>query len=62
LCWLADNDPLKIQALEKMPLLDYFLLLDKKLKDLKKASAKNGNRANNNRVHRKGLAVSIIRK
>jgi hypothetical protein len=54
LCWLADNDPLKIQALEKMPLLDYFLLLDKKLKDLKKASAKNGNRANNNRVHRKG--------
>lgn len=38
MCWLAGDDPLKIQALEKMPLLEYFLLLDKKLLDIKKAS------------------------
>jgi hypothetical protein len=42
LCWMATDDPLKIQALEKMPLLEYFLLLDKRLGDIKKqlASAK----------------------
>jgi hypothetical protein len=41
LCWLAGDDPLKIQALEKMAIIDYFLLLDKKIADVKKHAANN---------------------
>lgn len=36
MCWLAGNDPLKLQAFEKMPLLEYFLVLDKHISDLNK--------------------------
>lgn len=52
MCWLAGNDPLKIQALEKMPVIEYFLLLDTKIKEMKKAS-ENGNRNNSHRVRHK---------
>lgn len=42
-CWLGDDDVIKIKALEKMPLLDYFLLLDKKINEMKKEQ--NGRRS-----------------
>lgn len=34
--WLAGDDPLKIEAFDKMPIIDYFMLLDKKISDTKK--------------------------
>jgi hypothetical protein len=52
MCWLAGDDPLKIQALEKMPIIEYFILLDKKINEMKKASA-NGNRNRPDRVRNK---------
>lgn len=30
---LGDDDPIKIRALEEMPIVDYFMLLDRKLKE-----------------------------
>lgn len=36
MCWLANDDPLKIEAFDKMPMLDYFIMLDKKISDMKK--------------------------
>jgi hypothetical protein len=29
--WLADEDPTRIEALERMPLIDYWHLLNRKL-------------------------------
>lgn len=49
---MAGDDPVKIQALEKMPVLDYFLLLDKKLNEMKKAS-ENAHRNSTHRVRHK---------
>ena len=34
--WLAQDDPLKLQAFEQMPMLEYLLLLDKKIGDVLK--------------------------
>lgn len=42
MCWLAGDDPVKIQALERMPLLEYLILLDKKIGDTKKLIEQNG--------------------
>jgi hypothetical protein len=42
MCWLAGNDPLKIQAFDKMPLLDYFIILDRKISETKKQLIKHG--------------------
>jgi len=30
LVWLADNDPLRIAAYERMPLIEYYISLNKK--------------------------------
>lgn len=32
-CWLADNDPVKLETLDKMPVIEYYALLDKKIAD-----------------------------
>ena len=37
---MADDDPVKIEAFEKMPVLDYFIMLDKRITDLRKQAAK----------------------
>lgn len=37
--WLADGDVTKIREYEKLPLLEYFFLLNKKLADAQKALA-----------------------
>lgn len=42
MCWMGDDDRMKIKALERMPLMEYFLLLDKKLVDVQKANKPNG--------------------
>jgi hypothetical protein len=34
--WVAGDDPVKVDALSKMPLLEYFMVVDKKLGDLKR--------------------------
>ncbi len=40
--WLADNDIVKVKELEKLPLMEYFFLLNKKTADARKAlEAKN---------------------
>jgi hypothetical protein len=33
---MAGDDPVRIQALERMPTLDYFLLIDKRISDIRK--------------------------
>lgn len=43
--WLAGDDPLRIAALEKMGILEYFLLLDKKITDINKANANHARRS-----------------
>jgi len=39
--WLGDNDPVKIDHISKMPMLDFFIMLNKKIieteKQIKKA-------------------------
>jgi len=40
MCWLAGDDPLKVEAFSKMPLIEYFLMLDKKITEVKKQIAK----------------------
>lgn len=34
--WLADGDPVKIKAINDGPVIDFFILLDEKLKQIKK--------------------------
>lgn len=34
--WLADNDPLKIAAYEKLSIVEYYMMLNKKDEDIKK--------------------------
>lgn len=54
--WLADEDPIKLDALSRMPLLEYFMLLDKRVRTVRKqikTSQKNGNAAGNSRVHKR---------
>jgi hypothetical protein len=54
--WLADEDPLKLDALTRMPLLEYFILLDKRVRTVKrtiKNAQKNGNATGNSRVHKR---------
>ena len=36
MAWLAGDDPIKMQAFEQMALLEYLLLLDKKIGELLK--------------------------
>lgn len=31
LCWLAGDDPVKIEQFQKMPIVDYYAILDKKI-------------------------------
>jgi hypothetical protein len=33
LCWVAEYDPIRIRAFEQGPLMEYLLLLDKKISD-----------------------------
>lgn len=40
ICWLADNDPGKIDGFSKMPVLEYWSILDNKIAENKKALAK----------------------
>lgn len=40
LCWLAGDDPMKMEGYNKMPLLEYFMLLDKKIAEIRKANNK----------------------
>ncbi|MBK7885136.1 MAG: hypothetical protein IPJ81_16125 [Chitinophagaceae bacterium] len=48
--WVADNDFTKVKELEKLPLLEYYFLLNKKSADVKKAlSAKNKSGKNSRR-------------
>ncbi|MBA3830085.1 MAG: hypothetical protein H0X33_14180 [Taibaiella sp.] len=37
MCWLAGDDPGKMANFEKLPVLEYFMILDKKLADTKTA-------------------------
>jgi hypothetical protein len=39
MCWLADNDPMKLEGFNKMPVLEYWFLLDSKIGEQKKAIA-----------------------
>lgn len=34
--WLADGDVLKMKAISEMPVLDFFIMLDKKISETKK--------------------------
>lgn len=43
MCWMGGDDAVKIKALERIPLIEYFLLLDKKLVDMKKADTPTNN-------------------
>lgn len=36
--WLADDDPTKIEALEKLPIIDYWHLLNRKLEAADRAA------------------------
>lgn len=50
--WLADDDPTKIEPLERMPLIDYWHLLNRKLaaaEQIAKQQKKLTKRAGNNR-------------
>jgi hypothetical protein len=38
--WLSDEDPLKAKELERIPLVEYWFKLNKKLADYKKAKQK----------------------
>jgi hypothetical protein len=38
--WLANDDPIRMQAFEQMPMIEYLLLLDKKVGELYKSSAR----------------------
>lgn len=40
MCWLAGDDPIKIKEFDKMPTLDYFIMLDKKISDGQKELAR----------------------
>lgn len=42
MAWLAQDDPLKLRAFEQMPMLEYLLLLDKKIGDVLKQNRANG--------------------
>lgn len=35
--WMAGDDPIKVEALNKLPVIEYFALLDKRLADAKAA-------------------------
>lgn len=37
---MAGDDPVSIEAFGKMPMLEYFLLLDKKIREVKKEMAR----------------------
>lgn len=34
--WLADDDPVKIEAFSRMPLIEYWAILDDKIEQIKK--------------------------
>lgn len=36
MCWLAGDDPMKLKAFEQVALLEYLLLLNKKIGDVLK--------------------------
>lgn len=36
--WLADGDPLKIKTISEGPAIDFFVLLDEKIKQVKKTT------------------------
>jgi hypothetical protein len=39
--WLSDEDPLKAKELERIPLVEYWFKLNKKLAEYKKVKQKN---------------------
>ena len=38
--FLVDNDPMKVKAVSEMPVIDFFMLLNKKIIDTKKQIAR----------------------
>jgi hypothetical protein len=50
--WLSGEDPVKLDAFTRMPILEYFIMLDTRVKGVKKQIQKNGNKAGNNRVYK----------
>lgn len=38
--WLADNDPVKKEAFDKIPMVEYYVMLNKKDEENKKALKK----------------------
>lgn len=40
MCSMAGDDPVKIKEFDKMPLLDYYILLDKRISDNQKELAR----------------------
>jgi hypothetical protein len=55
MCWMAGDDPVRINAYEQMPLIEYWAMLNKRVAEAKqemeraKKSSSNGRR-NSNRV------------
>jgi len=41
--WLADNDVLKLKAVSEMPVIDFFIMLNKKIEETEK-QIKNANK------------------
>lgn len=41
--WLADNDVIKLKAVSEMPMIDFFIMLNKKIEETEK-QIKNRNR------------------
>lgn len=37
---MAGDDPMKIEAFGKMPLIEYFIILDKRMRETKKEAAR----------------------
>lgn len=46
LCWMADNDPVKMEVVDKMAVIEFFALLDKKIADSIAAQKKSEKRSN----------------
>jgi hypothetical protein len=38
--WLANEDPIRMQAFEEMPMLEYLMLLNQRIEDLLKESSR----------------------
>jgi hypothetical protein len=39
--FLVDNDPMKVKAVSEMPVIDFFMLLNKKIAETKKQIERN---------------------